>query len=149
MFLDKYLSYSAEIYLCLPRMAGTSISSRSSPSLHSVVTTTAKSLKTAVKKGITAITHPFKKACHSIFSTRTSVNDSGRCQVHLLFYLIIQRLCIDKESEFSSRPPSLIDIDATEPSSEKEQETDEQELSTCASICLVLIHLFFKFLKNV
>jgi hypothetical protein len=117
------------------------------------VTTTAKFLKTAVTKGTAVLTHPFKKACRSISSTHTSVNDSGRCQVHLLFYLIIQRLCIDKESEFSSRTPLLIDIDATEPSSEKEQEpeqeTDEQELSMCASICLVLIHLFFEFLKNV
>ena len=125
-------------------MAGMSISSHSSPSLHSVVTTTAKYLKTAVKKGTAAITHPFKKAHCSISLMHTSANDSGRCQLHLLFYSIIQRLCIDKESEFSSCPPLLINIDATEPSSEK-----EQELSMCASICMVLIHLFFEFLKNI
>ena len=81
------------------------------------------------------------------------VHDSGKCHVLCLFYLIIHWLCIDKESEPSYRPPSLIDIDAAEPRSDvdqkPEQETDEQELSTCTFIFLMHIHLIFEFQQNI
>ena len=132
-------------------MAPRGVSSHSSPSMLSVASSSAKSakkiitsVKKVVSKGATAVARPFKKSRKSQASDALSVNDTSTLLPTSLLFWVRWWLCIIINEDLNSeRPPSLIDVNASQDQDsdkQEEGETNEQELSEFG--CMISFYTF-------